>query len=255
MVQIRTWMKAVTVAVLLLASSSFAQARDPYGSLCQKLTPDGVLPKYNAQVMKAVHSMPEGLGYKATDDRIDAITSAINTSTGQIQVDATKAGASFCSGGTYMVFLKVVGAEQSARRLKLSSRAMDEIKVKSKAEEPDGTGVWGSWNADGPGTSALFKELNLGTNFSDASQAKPGVKSLCFWSSNTTNDLAAPGDAKKIGGWGLKCVPQTSVYRAVFSRLENLDNLNNAPELMGKNCANYSEKTLASLEGLRLTSP
>jgi hypothetical protein len=29
----------------------------------------------------------------------------------------------------------------------------------------DGEGIWGRWNANGPGTARLFHEMNLGENF------------------------------------------------------------------------------------------
>ena len=41
------------------------------------------------------------------------------------------------------------------------------------AHQRDGQGVWGRWNANGPGTARLFTELRLGRNFTDFAEARP----------------------------------------------------------------------------------
>jgi len=45
-----------------------------------------------------------------------------------------------------------------------------------------GEGIWGRWNANGPGTARLFRELQLGQNFDNFNQAKPGDFMKIFWS-------------------------------------------------------------------------
>jgi hypothetical protein len=104
--------------------------------------------------------------------------------------------------------------------------------------QPDGVGVWGRWNANGPGTARLFAELGVGRNFVDWEQARAGdfmkiwwsdeigklerghsviylgresrggVEQVRFWSSN------------KPGGYGEKTVPRAKIAWAVFSRFE-----------------------------------
>ncbi len=45
-------------------------------------------------------------------------------------------------------------------------------------------GVWGRWNANGPGTACLFRELDLGPNFTSWNTAKPGDFMKIFWNPN-----------------------------------------------------------------------
>src|SRR5204863_8378 len=49
-------------------------------------------------------------------------------------------------------------------------------------DQRDGEGIWGRWNANGPGTARLFHELQLGSNFDNFDQAKPGDCMKIFWS-------------------------------------------------------------------------
>ena len=49
-------------------------------------------------------------------------------------------------------------------------------------DQRDGEGIWGRWNANGPGTARLFHELGLGSNFDNFDQAKPGDFMKIFWS-------------------------------------------------------------------------
>jgi len=119
--------------------------------------------------------------------------------------------------------------------------------------QPDGVGVWGRWNANGPGTACLFRELRLGHNFTSIDEARPGdfmkifwtdavgtrehghsviylgrasvngVETIRFWSSN------------KPGGYGEKAVPRSRVFHAIFSRLEAPSNIEGAVSLQRRN--------------------
>lgn len=274
-------MKRTLVLLFLLASfeAFAADYKDSCGNVTQSNAAEGG--PYGASLIKLARAMPPGGGYKASDDRIDVMAGAVSVKEGVIDVDPLKAGANFCSGATYMVLLKLISQQQKAGSLKLSSEAVNELRVLSKKDQPDGTGVWGRWNADGPGAAVLVKELGLGRNFSESARARAGdfmkiywndkigrgerghlvlfdsyrdckvngetVKHVCFWSSNTTNDVAAPGDQKAQDGWGMKCVPRSNVARATFSRITSLDGLNKAPEMMGVGKSRRVQKELASL--------
>jgi hypothetical protein len=48
----------------------------------------------------------------------------------------------------------------------------------------DGVGIWGRWNANGPGTARLFEELHLGKNFTSFEEARPGDFMKIFWNDN-----------------------------------------------------------------------
>jgi hypothetical protein len=119
--------------------------------------------------------------------------------------------------------------------------------------QPDGVGVWGRWNANGPGTACLFHELGLGHNFVSFEAARPGdfmkifwtdavgmrehghsviylgkglangVETVQFWSSNKPN------------GYGEKEVPRSRISYAIFSRLEAPSNIEGSVTLPSKN--------------------
>jgi hypothetical protein len=241
-----------------------------------KTTPDN--DPYNKMVLDAARSMPRRKGYDATNDVdvIENLKSSITIKNDKIHVDADKAGVSFCTSGTYMAFLKVVEKSGTA----LSTEATKALLVSSKKDQPDGVGVWGRWNADGPGPQYLFQELKLGTNFSDVNQAHPGdfmtidwqagnshstifdsietcngEKAICFWASSYYNDSIEPGDGKpakgekpdpSTQGWDLRCSPASQIKNFYFGRLTSLSNLNDVSRVMGKDTNNYASKSLAA---------
>ena len=104
--------------------------------------------------------------------------------------------------------------------------------------QPDGVGVWGRWNANGPGTACLFHELGIGRNFSSFEEAKPGDFMKIFWSDAVGrrehgHSVIYLGKGLKDGiemvrfwssnipnGYGEKSVPRTRIAKAIFSRLE-----------------------------------
>ena len=112
-----------------------------------------------------------------------------------------------------------------------------------RENQKDGVGIWGRWNANGPGTARLFHELGLGRNFTDFAQAQPGDFMKIFWNQNvgkresghsviflgTTNH--PDGEyvrfwSSNIGmGYGEKEVPRSKIAYAIFSRLETPANL------------------------------
>ncbi len=82
---------------------------------------------------------------------------------------------SYCSAATYLVLLKVIERAQA-------SGALISMRNRSRpALQRDGEGVWGRWNANGPGTARLFYELGAGKNFTDWNEAKPGDFLKLFW--------------------------------------------------------------------------
>ncbi len=244
--------KAILFAAICFHFSLAAQGRylgPDYSASCKDQTPaESEAPPLNKMVLEAAKSMPTGLGYEAKKDveRIEALKEAVTCQGERIRVNAEKAGESFCSAGTYMVFLKVIGSLQQKRQVRLSEQSKKAYCVQSKAPngQLDGYGIWGRWNSDGPGTAVVFKDLNLGYNFSDITRALPGdfmkinfkdggghsvvfdsrrmcktcekcayEEHVCFWSTNTWNDSQYPRDGKvKLadgkwlnGGWSLKC--------------------------------------------------
>jgi hypothetical protein len=129
----------------------------------------------------------------------------------------------------------------------------------------DGEGIWGRWNANGPGTARLFHEMDLGQNFDDFAEAQPGDFMKIFWSPEVGraehgHSVIYLGMEKKLGldyvrywssniptGYGEKSVPRNKIVHAIFSRLDtpgNLSRAQNAPAV---------DKYLASLLSARST--
>ncbi|MEO8204603.1 MAG: hypothetical protein ABI615_00380 [Chthoniobacterales bacterium] len=202
---------------------------------------------YNAVILQQIAAMPHGGGYSVTRAATQNLQSAVSSEGGRLEVNAARAQPSYCSGATYLLFLKALSVLSQRGELSLTPQTLAALRIKGQR---DGEGVWGRWNANGPGTARLFNELNLGTNFSSYTQARPGdflkifwnggigkseyghsvvylgtenragVEYLRFWSSNKTP-----------GGYGEKSVPMSKVVRTIFSRLEHPQNIANAPSL------------------------
>lgn len=256
--------------------------RDPYTRSCARV-PTGSIPPSNQLILRAAAQMPQGQGYGRGDSRIDALASAIELRAERIVVSPLRAVPMFCTAATYLVLWLAIAELYNSGQLKLDKEALEELQVRSKQQMPDGTGVWGRWNADGPGVAVVFKELRLGTNRTDLREALPGdflkiswtesvgrgerghlgifdsardcrptapetrpQRHLCFWSSQPNNDLEVPGDQKGTAGFGLKCVPQSRVVRAIYSRLESFAALNTAPQILGKKSPRYVQTELAT---------
>jgi hypothetical protein len=105
----------------------------------------------------------------------------------------------------------------------------------------DGVGVWGRWNANGPGTARLFEELQLGNNFTSIDQAEPGDFLKIFWNDQIgakefghsvvylgrgSNGTVIYWSSNKKGGCGRAEVPQSKIKRTLFSRFTDPARIN-----------------------------
>jgi hypothetical protein len=227
---------------------------------------DNSVPPLNRLVLDSVARMPLGGGYSTSRAANRGLASAVGTSGGLLSVHPSVATPSYCSEATYLVFLSVLSRLQGEGGLSLRA---DSIAALRPSGQPDGTGIWGRWNANGPGTARLFRELGLGPNFTDLAEARPGdflkifwndgigasehghsvvflrrdpvAGSLTFWSSNIP------------GGYGERTVPLRRIHRLLFSRLEfpsaldhpltgtdpylrSLESRSSTPEEMARQC-------------------
>ena len=228
---------------------------------------------FNDFVLQQVRAMPQGGGYATTSRAHEALIAAARIDAGSVRIQAERAVPSFCSGATYLVFLKTLGELQRRGAVQINR---DQWAALLPLRMADGEGAWGRWNANGPGTPRLFYELGLGRNFSSLEDAragdflkifwtdavgqnehghsvvflgletKDGVEYVRFWSSN------------KPGGYGEKSVPRTKVAKAIFSRLENPANISRLslipprdPYLAGLLTKNSSFAEASRLCGIR----
>jgi len=200
---------------------------------------DNTLPPINRAVLDAVHAMPTGGGYSTGPAANRSLSSAVPRPGDLLSVRPEGAVPSYCSGATYLVFLKALSDLQNEGRLTI---APETIAALRPAGQPDGTGIWGRWNANGPGTARLFHELALGQNFTGLPAARPGDFLKIFWNdgigaSEHGHSVIFLGHDPKAGtltfwssnipgGYGSKTVPMRRIHRLLFSRLEHPENLN-----------------------------
>lgn len=226
----------------------------------------GTARDFNAIVVESIGKMPESGTYARyrkdlpESRRFDDLHQTVADLGGSLQVGvggALKVNAeaasrySFCSSATYLLFCDVIarlqreGVVPKDRKL---SRALADVGDKEQVIQGklDGVGIFGHWNANGPGTAVLFRRLDLGTNFSSFERAKPGDFLKIFWNDSIgkgerghlvvylgTNDS---GDAIRVwssnmengdgsAGYGEMWVKRERIRRALFSRLERPENL------------------------------
>jgi len=225
-------MKLVLLSVLMLLSKLTLHASD-----------------FNAIVLEQIRKMPEGGGYATTREAQQALSSAVDVSSLGLRVESSKAQPSYCSGATYLLFLKTLVA---AEKQGLCPQGLTASEFLLPQAMPDGVGIWGRWNANGPGTARLFHEIGLGKNFTAWEQAMPGDFMKIFWSMDVGKKERGHSvvflgtetkdgvehvrfwSSNKPGGYGEKSVPKSKVAAVIFSRLENPSNMQRAAAMPKK---------------------
>jgi len=204
---------------------------------------------FNAIVLEQIRKMPEGGGYATTREAQQALSSAVDVSSLGLRVESSKAQPSYCSGATYLLFLKTLVA---AEKQGLCPQGLTASEFLLPQAMPDGVGIWGRWNANGPGTARLFHEIGLGKNFTAWEQAMPGDFMKIFWSMDVGKKERGHSvvflgtetkdgvehvrfwSSNKPGGYGEKSVPKSKVAAVIFSRLENPSNMQRAAAMPKK---------------------
>jgi len=225
-------------------------------------------PVWNEAVIGAIESMPIGGGYATGVDARDALIAAVAWEEGKPALRPAKAIPSFCSGGTYLVFLISLAQQQRAGRVSLSPEAWRTLMVEGQA---DGVGVWGRWNANGPGTGRLFEETGAGRSFTEIKDARRGDFLKIFWNDSIGaserghsviflgvdvekgEEKVSFWSSNQPGGYGSKQVPRSKIKRMLFSRLEHPERLEEAAKLPKKDVflAGLEEKSVSPAEAAR----
>ena len=195
---------------------------------------------YNALILEQVRKMPSGGRYSVSHFASIKLQSAAHFESGKFFIIPTAPFPSFCSGATYIVFIKTLEALRASGALQLDFATLNQLVIR---DQHDGEGIWGRWNANGPGTARLFYELALGRNFTDFNQAQPGDFMKIFWNKNvgrreSGHSVIYLGTVNRLDGqyvrywssniprgYGEKEVPRSKIANAIFSRLENPANL------------------------------
>lgn len=226
-----------------LRSATEAEDRAPAGN-------DDPLPINELIVRIVRNQMPRGGVYATTATAFAGLRAATGVDNNCLDVQPDRAQPSFCSGATYLVFLTVVEQLQRQGRLTLDAETMEKLLVRS---QPDGSGVWGRWNANGPGTARLFHELHLGTNFTSFSEARPGDFVKLFWNDgigsterghsaiflglerdHSGEEFVNYWSSNQATGFGYGRKERSKVRRVLFSRLEHPSALTHVRSLPAK---------------------
>ncbi|MDB4735611.1 hypothetical protein OAF39_01225, partial [Akkermansiaceae bacterium] len=77
-------------------------------SSCVQIRPQTTNTPLNSIVLASVRSMPDGRGYDASQAAVDRLASSISLENGIIKQDLKMAKSTFCSGATYLVFLRTI---------------------------------------------------------------------------------------------------------------------------------------------------
>lgn len=199
--------------------------------------------KYNNLILEQIRAMPTGGRYSASRVATIRLQSAAHFESGIFTVLPDAASPSYCSGATYLVFIKTIEALRTRGALSLDHGTLESLLIRNQR---DGEGIWGRWNANGPGTARLFHEMDLGENFDDFAQAQPGDFMKIFWSPEVGraehgHSVIYLGTEKVAGlehvrfwssnipnGYGERSVPRTKIVHAIFSRLDSPANLSRA---------------------------
>jgi hypothetical protein len=211
------------------------------------LTQSGWAEDCNALVLEQVNKMPHGGRYSVSHFAKIRLKSSAHFEAGKFFFLPAAASPSFCSGATYLVFVRTIEALREQNQLQLDYATLNQLIIR---DQRDGEGIWGRWNANGPGTARLFHELGLGQNFSDFDQAKPGDFMKIFWNKNVGRresghsvifmGMENRGSQQYVrywssnvpSGYGEKSVPRKKISYAIFSRLQapaNLSRIHHAP--------------------------
>ncbi len=205
----------------------------------------------NKLVLWAVDTMPSNVGYDASQRAVDRLAESVTISKDgkTIEQDLSVAKANFCSGATYLVFLKVVEELRKNGSLNLSSKVLARY---ANLSVVDGEEIFGRWNANGPGTAKLFAELRCGINFTSYAKARPGDFMKIWWNTEIGSKekghlvvylgttMLAGKEAIRFwssnipDGYGVKAVPKTKIKRVLFSRLDKFKRLKDAGKLSPK---------------------
>ncbi|MBM3856712.1 MAG: hypothetical protein FJ390_01965 [Verrucomicrobia bacterium] len=190
----------------------------------------------NKTILEAISSMPHGGGYSTSNLAMKRLQHAVTVSDGKLVVRPTLAQPSFCSEATYLLFLKTLLLLQEQHQLTLDTATLSTLLPRG---QPDGEGIWGRWNANGPGVACLFHDLKIGKNFTSLEQAEPGDFLKIFWTSSVGaiehgHLVVYLGHEMRNGvemihfwssnqhvGYGDKWVPLRAMRHLLFSRLTN----------------------------------
>lgn len=208
-----------------------------------------VSPHFNKLVLSAIKKMPQGGSYAVSRQAATGLRMSMVYRDGGLVVNAKHAVPSYCSGATYLAFLYAVKEAEGKGYIKLSTGDAKALLARGQA---DGSGIWGRWNANGPGTARLFHETGLGQNFESYQAALPGDFMKIFWTDQIGrkefgHSVIYLGMFEKDGerwvkfwssnqpeGYSEKSVPVSKIKWAIFSRITDIKKISRVDKIESK---------------------
>ena len=208
-----------------------------------------VSPNFNQLVLDAIKKMPQGGGYAVSRAAAAGLKKSMVYRGGGLVVNAKHATPSYCSGATYLAFLYAVKEAERRRYIRLTGTDARALLARGQA---DGVGVWGRWNANGPGTARFFYETGMGRNFESYNEACPGDFMKVFWSDEIGRKefghsviflgVYEKGGEHRVkfwssnqpGGYSVKSVPLSKIKWAIFSRITDIRKITRVDQIKAR---------------------
>lgn len=180
----------------------------------------------NELSLQAIKVMPQGGGYSGSDATKNKLPLACTVAPSGLHFSPKEARPSFCSGATYLVFLKALQAAQEL------PPAVTKLLV-VRRDQKDGHGVFGRWNANGPGCAKLVADLDCGVNFTAWDKARAGDFLKIWWNDaiggrerghhvvylSHDEETVRFWSSNQPSGYGAKSAPRRDCKRVLFSRI------------------------------------
>src|SRR5438094_10641761 len=104
-------------------------------------------------ILEQITEMPQGGRYSVSHFAKIRLQSSAHFESGKFFILPSQASPSLCSGATYLVFIRTIEALRARGELHLDYATLEHLIIRYQR---DGEGIWGRWNANGPGTARFF---------------------------------------------------------------------------------------------------
>ncbi len=90
--------------------------------------------RYNELILEQVRQMPQGGGYSASHVATMRLQSAAQLESGRFLITPDVAAPSYCSGATYLVFMKTIEALRAHGSLSLDPATLESLTIRGQRD-------------------------------------------------------------------------------------------------------------------------
>lgn len=213
-------------------------------AICCERTQAGRYANFNQALIAAINEMPKGGGYSVRKDAFNALQNSVSLDgSGKLQLKCAGATPTFCTAATYLALLRAMQLYGIEPDVALSAKL-------AQVKQPDGVGIWGRWNSNGPAVARMLQQTAAGTSFINREKAGPGDFVKIFWNEHIGKKerghlvvfikwVTMPDGKQGMRFWsgnipkgfGMKDVPLEQCKFMIFSRITKPQNLRRLGEL------------------------